>query len=134
MNPYDPVVVADWGDDTYRFRLGIDQMLELEAKCDAGLYAIYSRVVGRAWKVNDIRETVRLGLIGGGKSPTDALKLTRLYVDQRPLLESWPLVLAVLDRCLTPPDGLKKKARAGAAKPSPEATGSTPEPSTETGP
>jgi hypothetical protein len=36
------------------------------------------------WRVEDVRHTLRLGLIGGGMPASDAIKLVKRYVDDRP--------------------------------------------------
>lgn len=77
-----------WADGEHTFALKIGQLIELQEKCDAGPPMILTRLEAGAWRVSDVRETIRLGLIGGGMSPTDALKLTIRYVDERPLGES----------------------------------------------
>lgn len=85
-----------WGDGEHEFNIAkIGQIFELEEKCDAGISEIFTRLRESRWKLNDVRETIRLGLIGGGKTPVDALKLTKRYVDERPLLESVQVALAI---------------------------------------
>lgn len=86
----------DWGDGTHSFRLSLTGAIELESKCDAPIATIINRVNSGQYKVNDLRETIRLGLIGGGKAPVEALKLVRLYVDERPLSESEVIARVIL--------------------------------------
>ena len=85
-----------WGDGDRAFRLAIGQLRELQDKCDAGPAEILGRLSNGTWRVDDIRETLRLGLIGGGTTPTDALVLTARYVDNRPLMENVMPAQAVL--------------------------------------
>lgn len=85
-----------WADDDYIFRLPIKQLIELQEACDAGPSYIMARLEQNAWKVEDVRETIRLGLIGGGLKPEQALKLVRNYVDERPLLESAIVAQAII--------------------------------------
>jgi hypothetical protein len=40
------------------------------------------RSIGGDWRIDDIRETIRLGLIGAGMSSTDAFIAVSRYVDQ----------------------------------------------------
>ncbi|MGE0828940.1 MAG: gene transfer agent family protein [Hyphomonadaceae bacterium] len=89
-------VELSWADGSYTFRLAIGQLVELQEKCDAGPPTIYNRLVGNAWYLNDIRETLRLGLIGGGMAPAKALSLINRYVDDRPLAENARHAQAVL--------------------------------------
>jgi hypothetical protein len=81
-------VTFDWADGTYRFRLPYGQLAELQERTGCGPQLLLQRVVDGAWKVDDLRETIRLGLIGGGLEPVKALALVRRYVEERPLLES----------------------------------------------
>src|SRR5690606_951747 len=48
---------------------------------DVHTYAM-TRGIGGEWRIDDIRETIRLGLIGGGMTPTDAFVTVSRYVDQ----------------------------------------------------
>lgn len=81
-------VVLDWADGTHTFRLTMTAAIELEEKCDAPIAVIARRLMLGEWKINDVRETIRLGLIGGGAKPHDALRLVRSYVDD---IERYPL-------------------------------------------
>lgn len=77
-----------WGDGEHLFRLRIGELIELQEKCDAGPAFILERLATSRWKVEDVRETIRLGLIGGGLDPLKALTLVKRYVDERPLQEN----------------------------------------------
>jgi len=117
----------DWADGHYRFRLGIGQWREIEEKCNAGPAEIYGRLLRGNWRMNDLRETIRLGLIGGGTTPADALSLTKRYVDERPLLESVPLALIIVGVALTGPIEDSPKVGEAAVVTEP-ATGEPPSP------
>ena len=84
----DATVTFDWGDGTHSFRLAWGQLAELQEKCDAGPYVVLQRLHSGAWRVEDVSNIIRLGLIGGGMEPAPALKLTRFYVEARPPMES----------------------------------------------
>jgi hypothetical protein len=81
-------VTFDWADGTYRFRLPYGQIAELQERTGCGPQLLLQRVVDGSWKVDDLRETIRLGLIGGGLEPLKALTLVRQYVEARPLAEN----------------------------------------------
>jgi hypothetical protein len=124
-----------WGDGEHRFRLAIGQLRELQEKCDAGPAEIAGRLADGRWRVNDVWETVRLGLIGGGMPASDAHRLTTRYVDERPWLESVPAAQAVLMAALVgaPEEPVGKdeaaEAETGAttdASPSPPSTAPAP--------
>ncbi len=114
-------ITLTWGDGPHVFRLTIGELRELQDKCNAGPAEILNRLAGGTWRVDDIRETLRLGLLGGGKTPTDALVLVARYVDNRPLMENVTPAQAILLAALVgdPEDQvgkpkaetIKKKAR-----------------------
>jgi hypothetical protein len=94
-------ITLTWGDGEYTFRLRIAELVELQEKCDAGPAFILERLATGRWKVEDIRETIRLGLIGGaggdkGFSPSKATTLVQRYVDARPLQENINHAYAIL--------------------------------------
>ena len=89
-------VDIDWADDTYAFRLSVTGAIELERKCEAPIATIFQRLNAGGYSVLDLRETIRLGLIGAGMAPTEALKLVRIYVDDRPLSESWTVAKIIV--------------------------------------
>lgn len=93
-------VTVTWADDDYTFRLPIKQLIELQELCDAGPSFIMARLQQGAWTVQDVRETIRLGLIGGGMEPTQALKLVRSYVDDQPLLQNAIVAEAVISAAI----------------------------------
>jgi hypothetical protein len=92
----DGSITLVWGDGEHRFRTGIKEWREIQEKCGAGLIEIMDRLAHRRWKVDDVREPIRVGLIGGGMQPAQAFAVTKLYVDGRPLGESVNTAFAVL--------------------------------------
>lgn len=106
-------VTLDWADGTYVFRLAWGQLLELQEKCDAGPYVILQRLHGGEWRVQEVSNVIRLGLIGGGLEPKEALRLVRTYVEDRPPMESLMTAQAVLAAgCIGAQDEPSKKAAA----------------------
>jgi hypothetical protein len=101
------------GDQTFNVaRIG--QALELEEKCGAGVSEILDRLRTNRWKLNDVRETIRLGLIGGGMTPVNALNLVKRYVDERPWGESLLVAQAVMIAAIIGvPGDLVGKTKAG---------------------
>lgn len=86
----------DWADGEQTFRLGWGELIALQEACDAGPFVVLGRLGAGSWKLNDIRETIRLALIGGGMAPEQALKLVRDYVEARPPIENVVLARAIL--------------------------------------
>jgi hypothetical protein len=78
----------DWADGTYTFRLAWAELAELQEQCDAGPFVILDRLQTRQWRIQDVSNIIRLGLIGGGMEPVKALKLVRSYVEARPPMEN----------------------------------------------
>lgn len=92
----DASVTLAWADGEYTFRCGWKELIELQEQADAGPFVILDRLTRGTWKVGDISHTIRLGLIGGGATPADALKLTQRYVESRPPLENVMLARGIL--------------------------------------
>lgn len=104
----------------YSFKLGLAQIRELQEATKTGIGALYARVLqGRmgerleeghpafgAYHVDDLRETVRQGLIGGAQGMVDgapvlvtslrAGELVERYLDPMPLAAQWDLAAAIL--------------------------------------
>ena len=60
-------VVLPFADGVYAFRLGFGQVVELQTLTDAGPLEIYRRLLSGEWRFGDVRETIRLALIGGAE-------------------------------------------------------------------
>lgn len=122
-----------FGDGAYIFALPLPQIAELQRKTDCGIGALYARVVKGCiqvegqWHLNpgmaeffalDLIETVRQGLIGGGKgivngeevavTPVLAGKLIDAYVMGQPLIEAWKIAATVLGTSVLGYDPPKK--------------------------
>ena len=119
-------VPLNWGDGEHKFNLAkLRCVLELEEKCNAGVAEILKRILEGTWRFNDLRETIRLGLIGGGASPDQAIRLTNRYCDDRPWAESVePARTIILSAMFGVPedDPLTKKAETERAKGEPSMT------------
>lgn len=76
-------IELDFADGTYGFRLAIGELEELQEKTGVGPYALLRRLLANDWRVEDVTQTIRLGLIGDGVKPGDASKLVQRYVEQR---------------------------------------------------
>lgn len=101
----DASITLEWADDTYHFRLGWGEIAKLQEECDAGPYVILQRLYNGEWKVQDIVNIIRLGLIGGGLEPAKALKLVNSYVKTRPPMESLVYAQAILSAgCVGAPE------------------------------
>lgn len=86
-----------FGDAEYSFKLTPPMILELERKTGAGIGGLCRRLFNGEFKHNEIIETIRLALIGGGTAPATAASLVAAYVGNRPLSESYPIAVSVLE-------------------------------------
>jgi Phage tail tube protein, GTA-gp10 len=82
-------VNAVFGGKVHKLQLmpagNLDLARELEKEREAGIPTILRRVVRGAYYVDDVRETIRLGLIGGGMTPTDAFIALSRFFDREPV-------------------------------------------------
>lgn len=130
-------VVLEWADGEHVFRLGYGQLEELQDKTDCGPITLLDRLRNGGWRAGDIRETIRLGLIGGGAKPGDALSLVRRYVEgyETSLLDNAPIASAILLSALAATkDQLEALGEAKAEQAATEttaATGVSPSPPSE---
>ena len=99
----DASVTLPFADGDYTFRLGWGDLAKLQESRDAGPYVILARLQTHQWLVQDISEVIRLGLIGGGLKPVEALQLTRSYVEARPPMENLPTAILVLGTAIVGP-------------------------------
>lgn len=88
-------VVLPFADGEYPFQLKGKEIEELQKLCGdpehgrlgMGIGEIGARVFTGRYGVREIRETIRIGLVGGGMSPPEARRLIAFYVDGRPIAE-----------------------------------------------
>jgi hypothetical protein len=83
-------------EDDFDLRLGIGELIELSEVRDCGPPAILTRLQEGAWFVQDITETVRLALIGGGMSPKDAKALVGRAIKEAYLIDYQAVALEAL--------------------------------------
>lgn len=130
-------LTLDWADGSYNFKLPWAACAELERKGNAGIQAIYERVMIGQAHLADVVEAIRQGLLGGAGGTVDGqtveckpqvvAALIERYVtgpEARPFNESWNLAKAILSAFIVgyapaQAEGSKKKANEA------EATGST---------
>jgi len=128
-----------WGDGEHIFRLRLGELRELEAKRESGSLEIWMRLGRGTWRVDDVTETLRLGLIGGGVPTHLALGLVAKYVKPTTFLANVTTARDVLGAALFgDPEDLVGKSEAETATPEPtpstNGAGSDSRPSSETAP
>lgn len=92
----DASVSLPFADGIKTFRLAWGELIKLQEATDAGPFVVYRRLMSGHWKMGDISNTIRLGLMGGGLEPDKALAFVRDYVESRPPMESLALAQGVL--------------------------------------
>ena len=108
------------GEHTFALRLG--ELRALQGACDAGPEQILNRMIAGAWRVDDIIETIRLGLIGGGMRDKDARDLVRRVTEgeeRRGLMAYRQVALQIIMASIAadPDDPLGERTGASAAPP-----------------
>lgn len=86
-----------FGDAERAFSLPPELIAELERKTGAGIGGLCRRLFAGDFHLAEVTETIRLGLIGGGETPETAAALIAAYVANRPLAETYPLAVAILE-------------------------------------
>lgn len=101
-------VTLDWADGTYPFALKIEQLAELQERCDAGpwyiQWALEAALMARTFNVPPpkdasptyVIETIRLGLVGGGMEAVAALRKVRDYVGPGQINENIQTAFAII--------------------------------------
>lgn len=64
-----------WAGGEHAFRLGIGEIRALQKACEAGPMMVLARLMSSHWQIDDVLETLRLGLIGGGMDADKAKAL-----------------------------------------------------------
>ena len=89
------------GEGYYSLRLGIDELIQLQEKLGAGPNVVATRLLQGEWLVDDIRETIRLALIGGGMSQKDAFDMVKRCVKEGYLMDYVSVAANALYAALT---------------------------------
>ena len=90
-----------FGDGYYNFSLKIGQLQTLQEKTGLGAFALLNKFYNQEWFVSELKETIRLGLIGGGNQPKLAYDLTEEYVIEGYLLDHVPLAIGIIQVALS---------------------------------
>lgn len=124
-----------WPDQERTFRLGIGELRALQEKCNKGPMEILADLQSGRWRVDDIIQPIRLGLVGGGMKLHDAVQLIDAEIQPGRLGECAIIAVAILQAAITgPPDEqikLPKGAKPGKTEAAADA--STSKPSTRKG-
>jgi hypothetical protein len=123
-----------WGDGEHAFNVAkIKQVFELEEKAGCGVFELFERLRTNRARFSEVREIIRLGLIGAGMKADAALTFVDRYIEEWPLLSTHRVAFAVLGAALVgvPGDPVGKPPADRTAS---EAVASSDPPSTEPAP
>lgn len=100
------------------FKLAWRELMKIQEACDAGPYVVLDRLVSGRWRLQDISEVIKWGLIGGGMPQADALKLVENEVEGRPPVENLAIAQQVLGAGVVgaPEEEVGKKSAAAKQK------------------
>lgn len=92
------ILVRPFGGEERTFLLDIDRIRALQSKTDCGPIELIRRMESGHWFVDDLRETLFQGLVGGGATQLQATVLMRDNFDkqQRGIAQFVPLAHEVL--------------------------------------
>lgn len=83
-------------DDYYDLCLKLGELKKLQEKREASPNLVYLRLHQGLWMIEDITETIRLGLIGGGMDNKAAYEFVNLHVREGYLYEFATIAKAIL--------------------------------------
>jgi|SRR6187397_1034257 hypothetical protein len=127
MSVEDGTVALQFGDAEYSFRIAFGQWRELQESVNKprleigepplGPMALLRALLeGNAWP-HDVREVIRLGLIGGGMKSDRALVLVKRHVETGAYFTHMPTARTILQTAMFgPPDDQVGKEPAPAAE------------------
>lgn len=112
---------TDFGSREHTFKLDWAGATEWEELRNKSLFQTYNSMVHeRGGNVGDVREVIRLALIGGGLDPIKALSDVRRYVEGRPLEESLMLAIGIMEAFIFGADEYRSSREAGTEAPGPD--------------
>jgi hypothetical protein len=75
------MVTLTWPGGEHEFALRIEHLRALQDRCDAGPAWVLARLGSSQWLVEDVTETLRLGLEGAGLEKKEARRLVQMHVE-----------------------------------------------------
>jgi len=92
-----------WVGGEHQFVLNLGELRALQKNCDAGPEEIFNRMRVGTWRVDDLVETIRLGLIGSGEMEAKEAGpfVTSLFA-KHPMVEFKLTALEILARAILP--------------------------------
>lgn len=98
-------IIIDWPGGNHAFQLRLGELHQLQEKTDSGPEFLLRKLQAGQWAASDLREILRLGLVGGGLDHASAVKAVDCALNNVPLMDFKVPALAVLVAALYgPPD------------------------------
>jgi hypothetical protein len=94
-----------WAGGEHDFLYDIGHLRALEQRLDAGVAPILLRLLNGSWKVDDVLETIRLGLQGGGMPEREAVRVIEKSYNGANLYELSVVATRVLSMFIAWPTG-----------------------------
>lgn len=88
---------AFYGDAERTFALSPELVMELERKVGRGIGGLSRALFAGDFRLAEITEIIRLGLIGGATDPEEASALVAAYTAAQPIMESYALAVEILN-------------------------------------
>jgi hypothetical protein len=131
-----------FGGEERLFRLPLGRLRALQEKCDCGPMELLRRFLAGEWRVDDLRETIFQGLVGGGMDQGAATSLLKSSFDDLPLQPFVTIAQAIVmaavvgaeDEDLGEPKGEAEPSAPSPSASSASAPSTAPEPSSDTPP
>lgn len=89
-------MLLTWAGGEHLFKLGLGQLRKVQEACDCGPAHLLNRLREQTWRVDDVVEPHRWGLVGGGMDIASANKLIKQYIEDTPLLQHVLTAQAIL--------------------------------------
>lgn len=89
-------IVLAFGGEDRTFRLPLGRLRVLQERTGCGPMELLRRLADGTWRVDDLRETILQGLIGGGLDQGRATKLVQQTFDDQPLQPFVTVAQAIL--------------------------------------
>lgn len=106
-------IVRDYAGAERKFRLRVADILDLEEATKRPISELYGAIIGQKFRIEDIRQTVIRGLVGGGCPVDEAKRLVSERIDALPLIEHVIIAQSLMVTTMTgiePPAGDAKRA------------------------
>lgn len=114
------VTELPWVGGEHPFALFLGELRALQDATDTGPEELLNRIRFGKWRVDDLGDTIRLGLIGGGMKSDMAKQMVSTMLDRHPLMVFKPTAIEILLLALSGPEDDKPGKPVGAGESAPE--------------